>query len=194
MTEEEKIKTYFDAYGYKWGAKELVRHIRRHLVEIEKLLEEPEPKSGTVVRLTDLCNRLEEENHKLKDALAGDQVYIEELREELNVTSKSNAFLRGCLNRKQETLEILKQRNDELEQNLNTVERLVGNQRARSALKDRCLEQAQSLLEERLTFKDQSLRACRAAEEILKKRYDRLEMTIAATQPYAEELRKDLAR
>lgn len=144
MTVGQHLQVIASATSFKWGSgvQAQVKCIRRHLDAIEKILLEPEPESlaASVLRLTNICNELGRENAVLRNDLTGmtlnynmaekhakqlsrafekdlktDEAYVEKLRAELNVTIRSNVWLRG-----------------------------------------------------RLTFKDQSLRACRAAEKLLK--------------------------
>ena len=132
MTKNKEIQVHFKGiagvaanqkvYCFKWGKGAAVKYIQNHLDAIEKLLQEPEPETlaASVLWLTDLCNRLEAENHKLQEDLAGDQVYIEELREDL---CRTEALLK-VTNRKNATNEeLLKERNDKLEEDLTTLTR-----------------------------------------------------------------------
>lgn len=123
MNKQEQIQEHLKAIrclstpGTRWSCNEMSR-IQRDLSAIEKLLEpEPEPETlaASVLRLTDLCNRLECDLSEADANLDAAGRYTKELKQELDVAIRSNVWLR-----------------------------------------------------ERLAFKDESLRACRASEELFK--------------------------
>lgn len=187
MTEEERIKWNLRQiarvardkdYYREWGAGAVLHYIRSVLDHLEKLTQEDEPESlaSSVLRLTDLCNKREAENYKLKRTLLLVEGNLMILKKNLDVATRSNAWLRERLSLKDTSLRACRAADAHI------VE-LQGD----LARKTRHLERAKARLEWIKLSLEQNPTG---AEERVKK----LEQEQAANESYIKTLRRDLAR
>lgn len=132
MTKEEKFKWCFQmiaaaakdrSYISNTAAK---RFLRDNLDELKELLQEPEPKSGTIVRLT-------EENRKLKEDLREARGHRGALGKDLRMAQGENRDLKRDL--------------AEANANLDAAERPIENLQKKLVIRTRQLERTEERLE-----------------------------------------------
>lgn len=188
MIKEDRIKFLLqkvsEASGRSWGSGQhaQVKYIQRQLDKIEHLLQEPEPESlaSSVLRLTDLCNRLEAENYELNLKLtqyqAGwcphDCATVEELailRERLSFAEVSLKVCRAAEG-------MLKHKLTEADSNLDAAEKYAAK------LKATCSK----------VMTDAEVMKLRASNVMLLRRNKKLEQDLSLTDTHIEELQEDI--